>query len=290
MSSIREAGTSSAGGTHITARGDTDVAKLRTGIATGRPVIPQSKATSTSQLIVLKDGEPIPEGYKYVVVERAENAASGRQQSRGPTDIVDLSTPPKSTAPSIEKGVDTGKSKAATKRNLTRNSNRKANATFARELKESLATGQPTTTHKVYTDANELKAAWHAVAKEVAYKFLDLTKESWKEYNIFEKTAIHNEVNEQIKFDPPIDGKRIDKYLSCHLRTSRAVWKAHWKKYGASNRHHNCPDYAWEKLTKWWPTTQCQEEAAEMASRRARVESASKVGRSSLLDRMDEEV
>lgn len=131
-----------------------------------------------------------------------------------------------------------------------------------------------------------MKSIWHAAAKEVAYKLLDLRKESWKDYSIFEKSLVHNELNEQFKFIPPINPKRIDKYLSGHLRTSRGVWKAHWKKFGAANRHHNCPQEAWDKLSKWWPTIQCQEVATELASRRARVERNSNVGCISLADRM----
>lgn len=200
-----------------------------------------------------------------------------------------FNTFPKAHVPSTEEGPDTAKSKTATRRNLTRNSNRKANATFAKELKESLATGQPTPM-KVAEENTDLKCTWHAAKKELAYKYLDLTKESWKDYNMFEKTTVHNELKEQFKFDPPIDIKRVDKYLSGHLRTSRAVWKAHWKKNGPATKHHNCPQEAWDRLCKWWPTTACQEEAAKMASRHARVERNSKVGRSSLVDRMDEHV
>ena len=239
-------------------------------------------------MLAVKDGDPIPEGYALVVPTRAEPVPCARTPERSARDTVDLSTPPRHNEPNSVEVPETAKSKTAARRNLTRNTCRKANATFARELKDSLATGQPTKI-KVAEDQNDLKGVWHAAAKEVAYKFLDLTKESWKEYTHFEKSRVHNEVNEQFHFEPPIDPKRIDKYLSSHLRTSRAVWKAHWKKNGPTERHHNCPQDAWKKLCKWWPTTACQEEAAEMASRRGMVERNSKVGRSSLMDRMDEQ-
>jgi hypothetical protein len=174
------------------------------------------------------------------------------------------------------------------KRNTTRNKNRKANTSFAKELKNSLASGRAANV-SVPVEQTDLKSAWHAATKEVAYKFLDLRKESWKDYSLFEKAVVHAQLNEAYKFDPPLDPKRVDKFLSGHLRTSRAVWKAHWKK-GPENRHHNCPEEAWAKLITVWPTAACQEEAAEMASRRACVEKPSSVGRSSLLDRMDVEV
>ena len=254
-----------------------------------RHPIPAAKTSKTTQLIALKEGDPVPEGYSVLVETRAEAAPSPRIQQRAGCDTVDLSTPPKAIDRCTEEGPQSAKSKTAAKRNLTRNTNRKANATFAKDLKESLATGQPTKI-KVVEEKNDLKCAWHAAAKELAYKFLDLTKESWKDYSVFEKTMLHKELNEQYKFDPQIGPKRVDKYLSGHLRTSRAVWKAHWKRFGPSDRHHNCPQAAWDKLCKWWPTSACQEEAAEMASRRARVERTSKVGRSSLIDRMDEQV
>lgn len=254
-----------------------------------RHPIPAVKTSKTTQLFALKEGDPVPEGYSILVETRVEPVPSPRIHQRAACDTVDLSTPTKAIDRCTEEGPESAKSKTAAKRNLMRNINRKANATFAKDLKDSLATGQPTTI-KVVEENNDLKCAWHAAAKELAYKFLDLTKESWKDYSVFEKTMLHKELNEQYKFDPPIGPKRIDKYLSGHLRTSRAVWKAHWKKYGASGRHLNCPQAAWDKLCKWWPTSACQEEATEMASRRARVERTSKMGRSSLIDRMDEQV
>lgn len=289
MPKLQEAGTSRAGGASYNPVVDTDVAKSRTGREPGRPPNPQARTGRTSQVIALKDGDSLPDGYVRVVETRPEIAPLTRNQPRSAVDTVDLSTPPNTHEPRIEEDPQSAKSKTAARRNLTRNTNRKANATFARELKESLATGEPCPI-KVAEDQGDLRGAWHSAAKEVAYKFLDLTKESWKEFSMFEKSVVHKEINEQYKFDPPISPKRIDKYLSGHLRTSRAVWKAHWKKFGPSERHHNCPKVAWDRLCKWWPTSACQAEAAEMACRRAKVERGSKVGRSSLLDRMDEKV
>lgn len=286
---MQDAGPSSAGGGPHIVHAGTNAENSRTPQKSGRPPHPQGRTTTAPTLIVLKEGDRIPEGYAYVVEKCGDHVATNTKQATTPRDTVDLSTPPKATEPGRGEAYDTSKSQSAARRNLTRNSNRKANATFVKDLKDSLATGQPMTL-KVAEDNTDLKSTWHAAAKEVAYKFLDLTKESWKDYSRFERTVVHNEVNEQYNFDPPIDPKRIDKYLSCHFRTSRAVWKAHWKKNGPSERHRNCPQLAWDKLTKWWSTDACREEAEEMASRRARVETHSKVGRSSLVDRMDEQV
>lgn len=284
---MQEAGTSTAGGGPSKAHADRNVGSVRSGSEAGRPTDAQGTTTRMSQLIALKDGDPIPEGYALVVETRNEQAASPRIPLRNACDIEELSTPPKASAPRTEEGTNTAKSKKAEMRNKTRNNNRKANATFAKELKESLATGEPMTM-KVTEDQGDLKGVWHAAAKEAAYKFLDLTKETWKDYSVFEKTVVHNEVRAQYRFEPPIDIKTIDKFLSSHLRTSRAVWKAHWRKSGPSERHHNCPQVAWDKLCKWWPTAACREQAAVMAARRAKVETPSKVGRSSLVARMDE--
>lgn len=44
---------------------------------------------------------------------------------------------------------------------------------------------------------------------------------------MFEKTMVHKEFNAQFKFDPPLDSKHVEKYLANHLRSARAVWKAH---------------------------------------------------------------
>ena len=282
---VQEAGTSRAGEGYMKKRGETSVERPRAGVAPGPAPIPQPRTTRTPQLIALKDGDPIPIGYTYVVEETTEHVPNAGIEVRGTIATVDLSTPPRAPQTAGDEGPDTEKSRSKARRNLTRNNNRKANTTFAKEMKDSLASGQPTTIN-LAGDNTDLKATWHAAAKEVAYKFLDLTKESWKDYNMFEKNMVHTELREQFKFDPPLDPRMIDKYLSGHFRTSRAVWKAHWKKCGSSARHHNCPQDAWDKLTKWWQTSECQEEATEMARRRALVEQNSTTGRTSVADRL----
>jgi hypothetical protein len=286
---MQEAGTSRAGAGTPYPHAETSAPMVRPGSGLGRPPLPEARTTRNANRIALKDGEAIPEGYAVVVETRGEQVPSPRNPQKTGSENVDFITQPKVPEHGGAEALETEKSKAAARRNMARNTNRRLNATFAKELKESLATGEPMTV-KVAEDHNDLKGPWHAAAKEVAYKFLDLTKESWKDYSVFEKSVVHNEINEQYKFDPPIGPKTIDNYLSCHLRTSRAVWKAHWKKNGPAERHHNCPQVAWDKLCKWWPTSACKEQAAVMASRRARVEKNSKVGRSSLVHRMDEQV
>ena len=248
---------------------------------------PQTRIARNSPLLALKEGEPIPEGYAYVVKERPNGGPPGRDV--GYADTVDLSTPPKDAMPIAADIAANAKNTSAAKRNLTRNLNRRANSALAKEMKDALASGR-TPVIKLSEDSSDLKARWHAAAKEVAYRILDLTKESWKEYTHFEKETLHRELNRQYPFDPPLDPKKVDKYLSGHLRTSRAVWKAHWLKYGDASRHHNCPAVAWEKLIKWWCTDACQQESAEMALRRSRVQTNSRTGRKSLLETMDAEV
>ena len=224
-----------------------------------------------------------------MVRERPNVTPTGRDETHRPCNTVDLSTPPKAGMPTDGDIVGDAKNTSAAKKNLTKNLNRKANSAFAKELKDALASGRPPVI-KLSEDSTALKARWHAAAKEVAYKLLDLTKESWKEYTFHEKNVVHIELNEKYGFDPPLDPKKIDKYLSGHLRTSRAVWKAHWLKHGDSSRHHNCPAVAWEKLIKWWCTEACQEESTKMASRRSKVQTKSKTGRKSLVETMDGEV
>lgn len=286
---LQEACTRRAGGPPSTPSGHPDAERTRTPSGTGKPPNPHSKTPRTPTFIVLQDGVSVPKGYKYVESDRAEPEAANTPQMRNGGETMEFKTPPNATEPSAGEGPDPANRISRAKRNLTRNINRKANTTFAKEMKDSLAEGRRTTVN-VKSETTDLKGAWHAAAKEVAYKILDLRKESWKDYSIFEKSVVHKELKAAYNFDPPLDPQRIDKYLSCHLRTSRAVWKAHWKKHGSGNRHHNCPEEAWEKLTQWWPTAACQEEAAIMASRRSRVEKTSNVGRSSLVDRMDVEV
>lgn len=107
---------------------------------------------------------------------------------------------------------------------------------------------------------------------------------------MFEKAVVHKELNAQYKFDPPLDPKRVDKYLCGHLRSARAVWKTHWLQYGDDARHPNCVEEAWQKLIRWWPSQACKEEAAAMAERRSLVQNRSKTDRKRLVDRMDEHV
>lgn len=96
----------------------------------------------------------------------------------------------------------------------------------------------------VNEEQTHLKARWHATTKEVAYRILDLRKEGWKACSIFEKARVHKELNALIKFDPPLDPKRLEKYLAGHLWSARAVWKAHWLRHGDDARHPNCPKEA----------------------------------------------
>jgi cell wall-associated NlpC family hydrolase len=286
---LQGAGSSRPGGLPSLPRAGTDMQRTPIGSARGNPPTPETNATRTPGMIVMKVGEPVPEGYNVVVEEQGGGGPSNRIQLQSARETVDLCTPPKTKEPAAAQGPVPAKNKPNANRNLTRNKNRKANTSFAKDLKDSLARGGNKFV-KLKVEKTDLRSAWHAAAKEVAYKLLDLRKESWKEYSIFEKGVVHKELNEVYKFDPPLDPFVIDKFLSAHLRTSRAVWKAHWKKYGSEHRHHNCPEEAWASLTKFWPTPECKEEAAEMAGRRSRVERTSNVGRSSLVDRMDIEV
>ena len=204
-------------------------------------------------------------------------------------NMVDLSTPPDEPTHMPGEDVDAAKRRAAEKMNVTRSTKKHAHASFAREIKESLAGGRPPAIN-VSKSQTHMKARWHSAAKEVAYKLLDLRKERWKEYTIFEKSKVYNKLNAQYKFDPPIDPRQVEKYLAAHLRSSRAVWKSHWLKYGDDERHHKCPKEAWEKLIKWWPTKACIEESADMAWRRSLVHNSSKTGRKRLVEKVEEEV
>lgn len=99
---------------------------------------------------------------------------------------IDVSSPPRGVAQSPRDHVDSASGRPASNRNFARNANRKANASFAREMKESLAGGRPVT-YRAPEGQNDLKGRWHAAAKEVAYSVLDLRKEGWRNYNMFEK-------------------------------------------------------------------------------------------------------
>lgn len=201
---------------------------------------------------------------------------------------MDLSTQPEAPVEKPGPDLEGAKRLAAERRNATRSTNKQVNATFVKEVKVSLAGGRPPEVN-VSESQTHMKARWHLAAKEVAYKLLDLRKEGWKAYSMFEKAKVHKEMNKLYKFDLLIDPKRVENYLAQHFRSSRALWKAHWLKYGDDNRHPNCPKEAWDKLIKW-PTEACMEDSADMAGRRSKVLNKSKLGRKHLIDRMDEEV
>ena len=253
-----------------------------THIQLPRPPETHGLAAPAPDVIAVREGATIPQGYKYVVREDAPIPRSS-------SEMVDLTTPPDGAPQMNNEDMDFTTRMAAERRKATRSTNKQAHASFVKEVKESMAEGRLPAVN-VREDQTHLKARWHAAAKDAAYKLLDLTKEGWKDYNQFEKSRVYQEINTTYKFEPPLDPKRIDKYLAGHLRSSRAVWKAHWQRHGSDNRHPNCPEEAWQTLIQWWPTEACKEVAAAMAQRRSMVQNASKTGRKRIVDRMAEEV
>ena len=240
-------------------------------------------AEAPPAVLTVREGEPLPEGYTLVVRAPATPTVASRS-----TETLALTTTPEA-APPLAEDMESSKRKAAERRNLTRSANKQANVAYAKEVKESLAAGRRPTIN-VKEDQTHLKARWHAAAKEVAYKLMDMRKESWKAYTVFEKAKVHKELDAKYKFEPPLDPRRVDKYLASHLRSARAVWKSHWLKYGDENRHPNCPEEAWAKLILWWPTEACRDQSAAMAGRRSKVHRVSSTGRKRLVDRMEEQV
>ena len=256
---------------------------------TSRTEPAKGMADGNPQIFALRGGEPLPDGYIFAVRDPSRENPVDSTPTKSARATNFGSPPGRHVGQAVNDHADKQKSVAAARRNLTRNANKKAHASYVKEVKESLATGRPVTIN-VAEGQHDLKSRWHAAAKEAAYKLLDLRKEGWKDYTLFEKSKVRDEINDKYHFDPPIDPRKVDKYLAGHLRTSRGVWKAHWQKHGDDNRHPNCPVEAWGVLIKRWPTGACMEEAVEMAGRRSLVQNASKTGRNSLLDRMDEEV
>jgi hypothetical protein len=242
------------------------------------------EADGAAEVFAVREGAALPPGFSFVI--RSHSAPPPRTIA---SVLVDLTTPPKTPAAVAGEDAKTEKRKVAEKRNATRSTNKKVNANFVKELKDSLAEGRPPEM-KVPESQTHLKARWHAAAKEACYKILDLRREGWKGYSHFEKTKMHNEMNAIAKFEPPIERRRVEKFLAQHLRGSRAVWKAHWRRHGDKNRHPNCPEEAWAQLIKWWCTEACTDEANDMASRRSMVQNNSKLGRKELVDQMEEEV
>ena len=241
-------------------------------------------ADRAPKVLAMRAGDPLPAGYKYVVRDDPEPTTT-----RDSVDTVDLATPPDDPLHTTAEDADEEKRRAGARRTANRSSNKRVHASFAKEMKDSLAEGRRLEIN-VSEEHSHLRARWHSIAKEAAYKILDLRKEGWKSYTIFEKGKVHREVNLALKIDPPLDPKRIDKYLAAHLRSARAVWKAHWMKHGDENRHPNCPEEAWAQLILWWPTEACMEESTDMASRRSLVQKGSRTGRKKLVDRMNDKV
>lgn len=265
------------------------------GAEVGRPAATRAaenlpRPTGGAPAVTAVRGEQtLPPGYPHA--GRNAGRVVGGRGGAGANwrETVDLCTPPDAEEDNPDPSIEDARRTAAAKRNAARSANRQHQAAFAREAKDSLAGGRPPAL-KVTDDDPHLKARWHSAAKEVAYKVLDLRKESWKSYSNAEKNKVHRELNAMIKFDPPLDTKRVDKYLAGHLRSARAVWKAHWQRYGSEDRHNKCPEEAWAQLIKWWPTSACKDQSAEMSGRRSLVQNTSRTGRKALMRRMDEEV
>lgn len=291
---VQVASTSRGGSAPSSGRAGSSVGTARTppvptGVGHRHDNIPQEEGRCVTtdgcpQVLAVREGEPLPEGYTLVVRTPATPTTAPK-----PMDMVDLTTPPDAATETMMEDADTSKGKATEQRNLTKKGNRVANAAYFKDVKDSLAGGKLPTIN-VSEGETHLKTRWQAAAKEVAYRFLDLRKEGWKSYSIFEKNRVHKELDAKYRFDPPLDPDTVDKYLAQHLRSARAAWKSHWSQHGDDNRHPNCPEEAWEVLTKWWPTDACREEAARMAARRSKVKNRSKTGRKRLVDRLGEQV
>lgn len=191
-------------------------------------------------------------------------------QSLRPNNNVYIHVGADSRTPQVSPNTSTPNSgmnaqKTTHKKKENRAEKRKAHVAFGMEGKKKIPGKEG--------DVTSTKSYWHAAAKEVAYRVLDLRKRDWKEYSDFEKKELYKELHAQFSFDPPLHPKKLYNYLSGHLRTQRAAWKGHWERYGESNKAPNCPIEAWETLTKWWPSAEAQREAADMAKRRAQVTS-----------------
>lgn len=85
--------------------------------------------------------------------------------------------------------VDAPKSNALARKNLMWNVNKKARATLAKEMKDSLTNRRPFTINNI-EGQNDLKARWYKGAREITYKLLDLRKKNYKDYTI-EKPPLH---------------------------------------------------------------------------------------------------
>lgn len=57
-------------------------------------------------------------------------------------------------------------------------------------MKDSLVERRPPSVN-VHEDQTELKARWHSTVKEIAYGIIDLSKDGWKGYFVFDKCKIH---------------------------------------------------------------------------------------------------
>ena len=90
--------------------------------------------------------------------------------------MVDLTTPPDGGPQMPGEDVDNIKRQAAERQKAGRSTNKHVQASFVKEVKDSLAAGRPPAIN-VSEDQTHLKARWHSAAKDAAYKLLDLRKE-----------------------------------------------------------------------------------------------------------------
>ena len=91
------------------------------------------------QLLALREGEAHPAGYKYLVRETRTDGEATENTVGCAGNTMDVSsTPPYGIHP-FGAEADTTSKTAMARRNANRNINKKANVTFAKEMKESLA-------------------------------------------------------------------------------------------------------------------------------------------------------
>ena len=96
-----------------------------------------SKTDGAPQVLVLREGESLPEEYTFLVCALTTPTVAPKF-----TEMVDLTTPDAASHMSME-DLDTSKRNASERRNVTKSSNKQAHASFTKDVKDSLAGGRP---------------------------------------------------------------------------------------------------------------------------------------------------
>ena len=173
--------------------------------------------------------------------------------------------------------------------------NRRANATYRRQVRDSVACGVPLVV-TLKTNASglviELRQKWHAAIRSYAYSYLDYSQCEFGLYSQKIIEAIENRIAKKaFRYEPfPLQVGVVRKYLRTHIVETRSKWCQTWRRsgYKESSKPRSCPDHVWKSCVRFWKSTEGMEVSVRMSYARSCVQCVSSNGTVSNMSRMHE--